>query len=283
MKRNSIPDLFDPGKNFLLFLLVGYIGLPIFSNVVNDFVLKNFGVWVQNNWGINENFFRIILTVVILSPLLITVSLAKISEWSANLYTPTTVKPQRLKATLPGLIVVASKSKPGTKSAAQAAIEHHWLNGNGNLQHCWIICGGRELLDFARQILEQLGFRCLNQQAIEYEMKDIDNPNRILKVSLRTIKADSVDDPNATFTLVNKIYAEAKNEGIEELNIIADYTGGTKSMTSGMILACATPQRRLQFMKPGGYLENGYADHTKDAIATEVQVAFKIKPVKVGK
>ena len=274
MKRNLIKDLFNPGKSLILYVLIVNLGLGLASAIFSELILNTIGTWVETNWGISELIFRLCLFTVILFPLLLIFYIIKFAnKW----YSPATIKPQPLKATFPGLIVVASKSRPGTKSAAQAAIEEHWLNGKGNLQHCWIICGGQDLLDIARQILKQIGFNYLNQQAIEYELKDPDNRNRILKVSLRTIKADSVDDPNTTFTLVNKIYAEAEREGIEESDIIADYTGGTKSMTSGMILACATPQRQLQFMKPGGYLDDGRADPTKNAIATEVQIAFKLK------
>lgn len=280
MNRNP-KDLFDPNKGFIIYLVVGWV-LAIASNIITDLVLRSAGVWAETKFGISKPIFRLILLLLILVPLLLIFYFSKLSKWLENWYTASTVRPEVLKERLPGLVVVASKGRPDTKSAAQAAIEYHWDNGNGNLQHCWIICGGRELEEQVRQMLTKLGSICKKSRSdyIECEIRPKDNFNRVAKVSLRTIKPEAVDDPNTTFTLVNKIYDEAEKEGIEEQSIIADYTGGTKSMTSGIILACATPQRRLQFMKPGGYLDDGRADHTQEAKATEVQVAFKLKPIK---
>ncbi len=278
MKRNLIEDLFDPSKSFLLFLVVGSFGLPIVSTIISELVLNNAGAWVESKWGISQPIFRLILFAAILLPLLVVFYLSKLSQWIGNWYTPTTVKPQPLKATFPGLIVLASTY--GVNSPAHVAIKHHWQNGNGNLNYCWIICGGTKSSDAAREFLaHEFGIR--NQGKFNYEIVSPDNNNRKLTVIIKNLSPPNNDDPQKVFLLVNKIFLEANEFGIDESQIIADYTGGTKSMTSGIILACANPQRRLQFMKPGGYLENGYADQTKDAIATEVQVAFKLKPIKV--
>lgn len=89
--------------------------------------------------------------------------------------------------------------------------------------------------------------------------------------------AIDADNPHASFNLVNEIYEEAEVFEIEPENIIADYTGGTKSMTAGLILACANPERALQFMRPGGYDAEGRADRSKPSEATKVEIAFKLK------
>ncbi|MEM7554856.1 MAG: hypothetical protein AAF378_12285 [Cyanobacteria bacterium P01_A01_bin.84] len=283
MKRNLIKDLFDPSKNLPLFLLIGYVGLPIFSTVINDFVLKNFGSWVQSKWGINETIFRVILTVVILSPLLIIFSIAKISELIGSFSRPAINKPQDLKETFPGLILLASAF--GINSPAHVALKHHWNNGIGNLNYCWIICGGSVSLKAARELLhDEFGINVNNQRKFEYDIYTPGNKNRKLKVILENLSPPNNDDPQRVLLLINKIFRDAyKKYNLNESEIIADYTGGTKSMTSGVILACANPQRRLQFMKPGGYVDGGRADLTKKSIATEVQVAFKLKPVKTNK
>ena len=56
--------------------------------------------------------------------------------------------------------------------------------------------------------------------------------------------------------------------------IVADYAGGTKSMTLAMALAAQVTGIRLQFLKPLGYLENGYADRTAGSRAVQVDIPF---------
>ncbi len=119
-----------------------------------------------------------------------------------------------------------------------------------------------------------------NLTVFDFNYIDPDDAAKTLKITLKTLPEKDVDDPNATFMLINSIYEEAANEGIEVADIIADYTGGTKSMTAGLILACAQPERRLQFMRPGGYTDDGRADLKLDSIATEVKVSFRLKAVR---
>lgn len=53
---------------------------------------------------------------------------------------------------------------------------------------------------------------------------------------------------------VERIYAE-QLDGMAEEEIIADFTGGTKPMTVGMVFACLTPSRSLQYV-PAEYDKN---------------------------
>jgi hypothetical protein len=46
---------------------------------------------------------------------------------------------------------------------------------------------------------------------------------------------------------VDRIFAE-QLDGLAEEEIIADFTGGTKPMTVGMVFACLTPTRSLQYV-----------------------------------
>jgi CRISPR-associated protein (Cas_Cas02710) len=78
---------------------------------------------------------------------------------------------------------------------------------------------------------------------------------------------------------VEEIYAEAKDKfNLTEEGIIADYTGGTKSMTSGMVLACTSPNRALQFMKPQQYTEDGRADVQAGSVPVAVDIRFELIP-----
>lgn len=267
-------------RNFVSDIFVGNFILGIASTALTELVLGYLGDTLQAQWGIEKSFFRLMVFTLILLALFLPYYLKKFSQWVVNLYKPNDIKPEVLRATYPGLIVLASRSVPGVKSAPQVAIEHHWQNGVGNLQHCWLICGGQESLDSARQALGQMGFTCFDSTKLNYEIKDRENHKRILKVSLRTIQSTDINNPHKTFKLVNQIFEEAAREGIAESDIIADYTGGTKSMTAGLILACTSPNRKLQFMNPGAYLADGRADASVDSIATEIQVNFKLKPIK---
>lgn len=181
-----------------------------------------------------------------------------------------------------GLPPIASKTPPGIKSAAESAIEHHWLKGLGNLKTCWLIYSGKESEKTARQIVQKFTAHPKSQDPtfFDFDYVDPDDSAKTLKIKLKTLPEKDVDDPNATFMLINSIYEEAAKEGIEVADIIADYTGGTKSMTAGLILACAQPERRLQFMCPGKYTDEGRADTTVDSVATEVKVSFRLKAVR---
>jgi CRISPR-associated protein (Cas_Cas02710) len=53
---------------------------------------------------------------------------------------------------------------------------------------------------------------------------------------------------------VDRIYAE-QLDGLAEEDIIADFTGGTKPMTVGMVFACLTPSRSLQYV-PAEYVKD---------------------------
>ena len=55
-------------------------------------------------------------------------------------------------------------------------------------------------------------------------------------------------DVQKVFTVVDRIYREeAPREGVRPDDVIADVTGGTVTMTAGMLLACALFSRKVQF------------------------------------
>lgn len=78
-----------------------------------------------------------------------------------------------------------------------------------------------------------------------------------------------VDDPNYIQRLIQSIYIDAESKGISESKIIADYTGGTKSMTAGMVIACASPNR---------YLE--YIIQSDSRAIMEVDISYNMRPVR---
>jgi hypothetical protein len=99
-----------------------------------------------------------------------------------------------------------------------------------------------------------------------YELEDPEHPEQKLNL---LVPDDVVDDPNYIRKLVNCIYADAQHQGLEESQVIADYTGATKSMTVGIVLACTAPERQLQ-----------YVSQVTDPQMMQVKISYKLKPVK---
>ena len=81
-----------------------------------------------------------------------------------------------------------------------------------------------------------------------------------------------MDDPNHIRRLMEGIYADADRNGLSEAEVIADYTGATKGMTAGILLACTKPERSLQYISQVHYPK-----------IMAVQIAYRLKqrrPVK---
>ena len=70
------------------------------------------------------------------------------------------------------------------------------------------------------------------------------------------------EDPQSIFQSVEQVYAEAKSFGLHSKDVVADFTGGTKMMTAGMVLACTPADRDVQYMKPMAFLTDGQPDRS---------------------
>jgi hypothetical protein len=128
-------------------------------------------------------------------------------------------------------------------------IEHHWNQGQKpHLKHCWLICTNQSL-PYAQKMIKKLTDTGMTQTVEfhygNYELEDPEHPEQKLNL---LVPDEVVDDPNYIRRLVNGIYADAKHQGLEESQLIADYTGATKSMTVGIVLACTAPERQLQYV-----------------------------------
>jgi hypothetical protein len=157
-----------------------------------------------------------------------------------------------------GLIVFSS---PGERvTPAENAIKAHLAK----LEHCWIIVGpalpgrGPSARDNANRIAQEYASQ---KPGLKFYIQDLDDEH----------------DPEKTFRLVRSIYDQARTLGLSEKEIIADYTGGTKSMTAGMVLACSTsPDRDAQYMKAKDVTGTGVA--TPSAEATPVLIDLNFGP-----
>jgi hypothetical protein len=163
--------------------------------------------------------------------------------------TTASVQPRR------GLIVLVSVGPPPT--AAEEAIRAHLER----LEYCWLIVGpgkgeGSPQENAKRIIREYSQYK---GRQIHFKQEELNNP----------------DDPEAVYYLVQRIYTEARDYGLSEADLIADYTGGTKSMTAGMVLACATRENRdMQYMKPRALTSDGRADRSQGADPVLVDLKF---------
>jgi hypothetical protein len=165
-----------------------------------------------------------------------------------------------------GLIVLSS---PGQGiGSAESAIRYHWRGlrdelTDGVLQECWIITAGPRSHDSAVELVSRLIQAGMRPEMFHYAR----------------LSAEDADNPEAVHREVDRIYRDARSiYGLEEEEIIGDYTGGTKSMTSGLVLACASPRRSLQFMKPQEYDDDGRAVPAAGSTPVAIEIRLEIAP-----
>jgi CRISPR/Cas system-associated protein Csm6 len=132
-----------------------------------------------------------------------------------------------------GLIVLVGTGRPGEDPMSQSAgiaIEYHMSAGQeSGLEMCWLIATAGE--SGSLPIAQKLKEAC----------------------QARNVKADirTVSDPfsvQESYDLVQRIYdEEVPKASLSEREVIADFTGGVKPMSAGMILACGD-RRPMQYM-----------------------------------
>jgi uncharacterized membrane protein YuzA (DUF378 family) len=134
-----------------------------------------------------------------------------------------------------GLILLVGTGRPGEASMDQSAltaIKHHLAGASGSgLEYCWLIpsSGERGSVPVALK---------LEQQCKDLGVKQ----TKIVK----PVDFLSVQD---TYDCVQDIYArDVRAAGLQEQDVIADFTGGTKPMSAGMILACGE-RRTMQYVQ----------------------------------
>ncbi len=220
-----------------------------------------------------SKIFWQIVVVSILSVILF-LSISNIKRIITNIFGDRSLiseAPEELNATFSGLIIFASLT---VDSAAKIAIQHHWKESKGDLEHCWIICGGEKALTVTKEIIKSLDIpENIFHFERDYPLSDPENPKNQLSLVLNP---EDANDPNQIRKIVEAIYQDAKeNYDLYDSDIIADYTGGTKSMTAGLVLACASPDRRLQYVL-SDYIDN----KSVNPKVMEIKLSYSLKPVK---
>jgi hypothetical protein len=156
-----------------------------------------------------------------------------------------------------GLIVLAS---PGQRTTpAENAIKAH-LDA---LEHCWIITGPDrpDQSPSARQNAEDVRSKYTRggDQPREFHLVPVQDEH----------------SPQQVYHVVRSIYEQARAYGLRDQDIVADYTGGTKSMSVGMALACSTSEDRdVEYMKPRDVTPTGVAAPESEAEPLLIDVRF---------
>jgi hypothetical protein len=126
-----------------------------------------------------------------------------------------------------GLILLVSK-----ETHAMRAVDYH-LKKMKTLEKVWLIPSDNSNVSLfgasTRATADQIDKTC---KALG------------LKVEIHE-KGVSPADSQDTYEYVNRIF---KRSGLESNEIIADFTGGTKPMTVGMIMACLPRERDLEYV-----------------------------------
>lgn len=121
-------------------------------------------------------------------------------------------------------------------NSAMHAIKYH-LDG-GLLERLWLIPSGDKAKD-------QFGLGTLSTaEEIREECKAL-AMSKGTKLKIEVHDGVSPADAQDTFDYVNRIF-RLRDYRPEE--IVADFTGGTKPMTVGMIMACLPRERELQYV-----------------------------------
>ena len=129
------------------------------------------------------------------------------------------LKPEKRK----GLILLAGP----TEASTPHAIEYHL----GDLEYCWIISTPESI-----HTADHLSNKYRDKIPFIYK----GSPNYL-------VNPDQIQD---TYDLVFRIIeVEAVGKGLKPGQLIADITGGTKPMTTGMGLACLARDLDMEYMK----------------------------------
>lgn len=141
-----------------------------------------------------------------------------------------------------GLVLLVGTGRPGEDPMSQSAgqaIRHHLSDGSSpGLQYCWLIASGGEK----------------GSLPVAYQLQKFCRQNKV-EVDIYTIHSlFSKQGVQETYDLVRKIYEEeVPKVGLTPKQVICDFTGGVKTMTAGMVLACGDryPMQYMQGRKEG--------------------------------
>lgn len=117
---------------------------------------------------------------------------------------------------------------------AQFAIDYH--RGKGTLAAVWLIASNDKQA-------EQFG------KGTEGAAEALRAYCDVRHIRAEVVTAVAAGDAQETFDAVNRIYRSlGAREGLVPAEIVSDFTGGTKPMAVGMIMACLPADRELEYV-----------------------------------
>jgi len=149
-----------------------------------------------------------------------------------------------------GLILFLS---PGGIDLPLFVIQHHYSGSQEQrLQHCWVLLTRHRDVE---DVLEQLAAR-LSELEID--------------VAVHPVYLPSTDIESA-YRAVERVYAhDVVAEGLEPAEVMADMTGGLKTMTAGMVLACLPFDRTLEYVESDRDADGRPIEGTQRAVVVDI-------------
>ena len=217
-RKKSFSDFLasPPGGPFGLVVLLVF---SVFGSKVSDLIP-------------GDQWWQTAVTVVSILILLWIAYLAWRSRGLKMVLVPQNQRPEKHK----GLIVLVSRGRPEdlenripTNLAEKGAINYHCGTDANALKVCWLIATSGE--EGSQLFAQELENYCVE---------------RNIKPVLHVI-GDGFD-VQETHDVIEKIYKdEAQQNNLTEADIIADFTGGVRTMSAGMVLACRD-RRSMEYM-----------------------------------
>lgn len=226
--------LFDPGATLLF--IVGSIVLGVLGNSIYDLIVERLAT-VPNRLVIIAVSSAMILFAIVVALLL----------W-LNRPRPkikVALSPERHAEPAHSLVLLVS---PGDfeRSSEKVAVEHH--TASKVLQHCWLIvspeAAKHEKLSMIKQMLASHRVHIYEEQ-----IDDGYQANLAYMAAERVLKAAQNVSPNGVVTV--------------------DITGGTKTMTSGAVLAAFANSVSIEYVL-GKYNEQGERDPRVGSVVMKV-------------
>lgn len=243
------------GSPFPIYFLAGVLAANLISDGVSSLVEQTIGVP-----PLRLGWIKIVIGGFILLLTLLAFSLSDLGRWLSKITKKQTRVEMAENLPLPrkGLIALVSM---GNFVPAEPAMKYHYeaeKNPANRLRYCWLLVGPGEGETSSRANAERLQERYA-----------------ALDVEVFLVPLTDADDPGEVFLAMQGIIKEAqKKYGLFPWDVTADFTGGTKCMTAGMVLACVDQNVPVQFVKPDKYTKEGRAASDAHSYPRLVDIDF---------
>lgn len=197
---------------FPLFFIFGALALAVMGNVLTDLVKLYVGGETAHLWWIFWVAAGLLVFVVVLSYSFGAIRARIAATGNYDVINQPSPAPYR------GLIAFVSLAQ---RAHLEKAIQFH----SEKLERIWLLAT-KDAAVLANELQAEFA---------------------TVKCNVTIIPLDDPWNLPAVKTIVEKIYREQLG-GLAEEEVIADFTGGTKPMTVGMIFACLSPSRHLEYV-----------------------------------